>query len=59
MNDWDTTLATCRAQLAPALMLAGDWVGEGHAHGEPVTGTLRVRPILDGTAGEVGESGLR
>lgn len=56
MSDWENTLAACRDQLAPALFLAGDWVGEGHAHGEPVTATLRVRPILDATAVEVWET---
>lgn len=57
MSDgWDLQLANCRAQIAPALILAGDWVGEGHAHGEPVTARLRVRPILDATAVEVWET---
>lgn len=56
MSDaWEVRLAACRDHLAPALLLTGDWVGEGQAHGEPVTGTLRVRPILDGTALEVWE----
>lgn len=52
---WEARLSTARERLAPALLLAGDWVGEGHAHGEPVSARLRVRPILDGTALEVWE----
>ncbi|MES2639577.1 MAG: hypothetical protein V4850_08825 [Myxococcota bacterium] len=54
-DPWEARLAAARDRLAPALLLAGEWVGEGHAHGEPVTGRLRVRPILDGTALEVWE----
>ena len=52
---WEERLAACRARLAPALALVGDWLGEGQAHGEPVTAALRVRAILDGTALEVWE----
>lgn len=52
---WSERLAGCRERLLPALALAGDWVGEGQAHGEPVTATLRVRPILGDTALEVWE----
>lgn len=56
MSDaWDDRLAACRARLAPALALEGTWHGEGHAHGEPVTARLSVRPILGGTALEVWE----
>lgn len=54
-DPWEARLATARDRLAPALLLAGEWVGQGHAHGEPVTARLRVRPILDGTALEVWE----
>ena len=54
-DPWDLRLAVCRQRLAPALALAGDWVGEGQAHGDPVTASLRVRPILGGTALEVWE----
>ncbi len=54
-DPWEERLAACRARLAPALMLAGDWAGEGQAHGEPVTARLRVRPILGDTALEVWE----
>jgi hypothetical protein len=52
---WDAQLALMRARLAPALLLVGEWVGEGHAHGEPVTARLRVRPILGDTVLEVWE----
>lgn len=55
VDAWELRLATARERLAPALLLAGDWVGDGHAHGEPVSARLRVRPILDGTALEVWE----
>ena len=53
---WDLRLALARERLAPAMLLVGEWVGAGHAHGEPVTARLRVRPILDGTALEVWEA---
>lgn len=52
---WEARVALCRERLAPALLLAGDWIGEGQAHGEPVTASLRVRPILGATALEVWE----
>lgn len=55
VDPWEARLATARERLVPALLLAGEWLGEGHAHGEPVTAKLRVRPILDGTALEVWE----
>lgn len=54
-DPWEARLAAARERLAPALLLAGEWLGQGHAHGEPVTARLRVRPILDGTALEVWE----
>lgn len=47
--DWERQFELARAGLAPAGVLVGDWVGVGHAHGEPVTATLQVRPVLDGT----------
>jgi hypothetical protein len=52
---WDARLAICRARLAPALFLAGEWVGKGQAHGEPIEARLRVRAILNDTALEVWE----
>lgn len=42
--------------LAPVSALLGRWVGEGHAHGEPASGTLELRAILDGTVVEARES---
>ena len=51
----DGQLALSRARLAPALLLVGEWVGEGHAHGEPVVATMRVRLILGDTVLEVWE----
>jgi len=47
--DWERQFEIARAGLGPAAVLVGDWVGVGHAHGEPVTATLQVRPVLDGT----------
>ncbi|MDP2312699.1 MAG: hypothetical protein Q8P41_07325 [Pseudomonadota bacterium] len=55
VDAWEARLALARERLAPALLLAGEWVGDGQAHGEPITAKLRVRPILDGTALEVWE----
>ncbi|MFZ5475426.1 MAG: hypothetical protein ACOZNI_01515 [Myxococcota bacterium] len=55
MADWEARLARVKAELAPALALAGEWVGEGQAHGDPIVAQLRVRPILDGTMLEVWE----
>ena len=52
---WEERLETCRERLAPAMILAGEWTGVGQAHGDPITATLRVRPILNGTALEVWE----
>ena len=55
MSDWGQRLELARQGLAPALSWVGDWVGEGQAHGEPVTATLSVRAVLDGTQLEVWE----
>jgi hypothetical protein len=52
---WDERVARVRAELAPARFLEGDWAGEGQAHGEPLTATLKVRTILDGSMIEVRE----
>lgn len=54
-QEWDERLLLCRAQLAPALVLVGEWEGSGQAHGAPVEASLRVRPILDGSVIEVWE----
>lgn len=54
-DPWDTRVVLVRAELAPAAMLVGEWIGEGHAHGEPVVATLRVRSILADTMIEVWE----
>jgi hypothetical protein len=54
-DPWESRLALCRARLAPALALTGEWVGQGLAHGEPITARLRVRPILGDTVVEVWE----
>jgi len=53
--DWERQFEIARAGLDPAGVLVGDWVGVGHAHGEPVTATLEVRPVLDGTQLQVRE----
>jgi hypothetical protein len=55
VRDWEAHLAQARAAVAPARLLEGTWHGEGHAHGEPVTATLIVRAILDGTVVEARE----
>jgi hypothetical protein len=55
VDEWEKRVARVKGELAPALALVGDWVGEGHAHGEPIAATLRVRPILDGSVLEVWE----
>lgn len=55
MPDWEQQGRLSRAGLAPALVLVGDWVGDGHAHGEPVVATLTVRAVLGGTQIEVWE----
>lgn len=52
---WEERLDLVRARLAPALVLCGEWEGEGQAHGEPLRATLSVRPILDGSVIEVWE----
>lgn len=54
-EEWARRLLLTRAELAPALVLVGDWEGAGQAHGEPITASLRVRPILDGSVIEVWE----
>ena len=50
---WERQFEVARAGLGPALALLGQWSGEGHAHGEPVTATLSVRAVLEGTQIEV------
>lgn len=55
MDAWEARRSVARAGLAPALLLLGEWAGEGLAHGEPVQATLRVRAVLDGTQIEVWE----
>lgn len=55
MNGWEAQVARALAEIAPACMLEGEWVGEGLAHGEPVTATLSVRAILDGSVVEARE----
>jgi hypothetical protein len=52
---WEARLALARERLAPALIMTGTWAGDGHAHGEPVTASLRVRPVLGDTVLEVWE----
>lgn len=55
MSDWEARFAQARAGVAPALALVGDWQGEGHAHGDPIRATLRVRSVLADTQIEVWE----
>ena len=55
MTDWEAQVARARAEVAPARLLEGSWVGRGLAHGEPVSATLEVRAILDGTVVEARE----
>ncbi len=52
---WDARVAQARAAVGPAALLAGDWVGEGVAHGEPCGASLRVRVVLDGSMVEAAE----
>ena len=54
-DPWDARMAQARAAVGPAALLAGDWVGEAVAHGEPCEARLRVRVILDGTMVEASE----
>jgi len=35
--------------LKPVAFLLGEWRGQGHAHGKPLTGRLSVSEILDGS----------
>lgn len=53
--EWTARLARCRQQLAPVAALVGEWEGRGQAHGEPQTGRLRLRLLLDDTVVEVAE----
>ncbi len=55
MSDWDRHLQLARSGLAPAMPLVGDWIGEGRAHGEAVTASLRVRSVLSDTQLELWE----
>jgi hypothetical protein len=54
-DPWEERLAATRAGVAPAAMLAGRWIGEGTAHGEPVRARLSVRLLLDGSVVEARE----
>lgn len=53
---WARRVERARRGLDPVRVLLGRWVGEGQAHGEPVTATLEVTERLDGTYVEVVET---
>lgn len=53
---WETRLLRTREMLDPVRFLGGDWIGEGQAHGEPITATMAVRSVLGDTMIEVRET---
>ncbi len=46
---WEERGRATREGIAPLDFLVGSWNGSGTSHGQPITGKLVVRPILDGT----------
>ncbi len=54
-DTWAAKLQHARQALQPFTPLLGRWEGEGEAHGEPQSGTLDVRLVLDDTSIEVRE----
>jgi hypothetical protein len=55
MKEADPALLRAQSGIAPAMVLIGDWIGTGQAHGEPITATLKVRSVLSDTQVEVWE----
>lgn len=48
-EDWARRLDRVQRGIDPVRLLVGRWTGRGQAHGSPVSATLEVREILDGS----------
>ncbi len=55
-DSWTIQGQRADAGLAPVRCIVGDWIGEGHCHGEPVTGRMHGAAVIDGSWIEVEET---
>jgi len=54
-SDWNQRVAAIQAGVVPLGFLQGQWEGEGTSDGQPVTGRLTARMVLDDTFLECSE----